>query len=136
MSCWTHVVGVMHVDTHREVPDIEEFVREKLKHAPMITGSEGPAAVFVNAEPGHNIWTSADCGRCEYSNTSCYECDPPGGFQCPSGHYQSRVVITIQGDLRDRMRAQTRKEWNAFHRYVAKELGFNIRVATCKINGW
>ena len=36
----------------------------------------------------------------------------------------------------DRMKSQTKKEWNAFHRYIAKELDFGVRIATCRIEGY
>lgn len=141
MSYWTHIVGVMHIDTYEEVDDIKAYVEEKLKDAPKITGSESDAAVFVNPEPDHNIFISMDCNRCEYNDTiqvldDGFCCGSPNGYICPSGRYQSRAIITVCGDLRDRMRAQTKREWNAFHRYVAKQLDFGIRIATCKIDGW
>lgn len=137
MSFWTHIVGVMHVETYKEVDDIKAYVEEALKNAPEITGSEGSASVFVNPESGHNISTSCDCGRCEYFETGTeHECDPPKEYCCPYGEYQTRAVITIQGDLRDRMRSQTKKEWNKFHRYVAKELNWTIRLAACRIEGY
>lgn len=142
MSHWTHIVGVMHVDTYVEVDDIKAYVEDKLKNAPKITGSEEDAAVFVNPEPGYNISISCDCDRCDYKHTienyedGSYGCCAPDDYVCPRGKYQSRVIITVYGDLRDRMRAQTRKEWNDFHRFVAKELDFGIRIATCRIEGW
>ena len=141
MSYWTHIVGVMHVETYEQVDDIKKYVEEMLKDAPKITGSEKDATVFVNAEPYYNMYTSKDCARCEYGKTiqifdDGYTCDGPDGYKCPHGAYQSRAVITVCGDLRDRMKSRTKKEWNAFHRYVAKELKFGIRIATCRIDGW
>lgn len=142
MSLWTHIVGVIHIDTYIEVDDIKKYVEDSLKHAPKITGSERDAAIFVNAEPGHCMSTSCDCNRCEYKNTiqhlseGGWSCDAPNNYRCPFGEYQTRAIITVCGDLRDKMKAQTKKEWNAFHRYIAKELGFNVRIATCRIDGW
>lgn len=141
MSLWTHIVGVMHVDTYEHVGDIKLYVEEALRNAPKITGSEKDAAVFVNPEPGCCIWVSCDCGRCDYKSTikhydDGFECDSPEGYRCKSGEYQSRAVITVQGDLRDRSRRQTKREWNEFHRYVAKTLGWNVRIATCRVDGF
>ena len=141
MSFWTHIVGVMHVETYQEVDDIKAYAEESLKEAPLITGSESDAAIFVNPEPGHNISTSADCARCEFGKTARAEdgywvCDAEDDYHCPHGDYQSRVVITVYGDLRDRMRKQTKKEWNEFHRYVAKKLKWTIRNAACRIEGY
>jgi len=134
MSLWTHIVGVMHVDTYEHVDDIKLYVEEALKGAPSITGSEKDAAVFVNPEPGCNIWVSCDCGRCDHNDD--FECNAPEGYRCKSGEYQSRAVITVQGDLRDRSRRQTEREWDAFHRYVTKTLGWNVRIATCRVDGF
>lgn len=142
MSYWTHIVGVMHVDTYKETDDIKSYVDELLRDAPAITGSERDASVFVSVPPGHNISITCDCGQCPYKNSirhsgwGEFECDAPEHYDCPTGEYQTRVVITVQGDLRDRMRKETKKEWNAFHRYVAKTLGFDVRLATCRIEGW
>lgn len=140
MSYWTHIVGILHVDTYLNEDDIASVVQKALEGAPRITGSEGPAEIFVNAEPGYCVWIGCDCFRCEHYGGKCetggFWCSAPEGFRCPSGKYQTRVIISVQGDLRDRMRAQTRKEWNAFHRYIAKQLGYKIRIATCRIEGW
>jgi hypothetical protein len=98
----------MHIDTYVEVEDIEAYVEDKLKNAPKITGSERDADIFVNAEPGRNISVSKDCARCDYGGTirSCedggFECDADDDYRCPYGTYQSRAVITVCGDLRDR----------------------------------
>lgn len=140
MSHWTHIVGVMHVETYKEESDIKSYVEAKLKYAPKITGSEGDADVFVNPQSGHSMWTSCDCGRCDYRNSIVrvvdgFECDAPEGFRCPSGEYQSRVIITVCGDLRDRLKEETEKEWDEFYRYVEEELGFGVRVFACKIEG-
>lgn len=141
MSLWTHIVAVLHVDTYREVDDIQKYVEEALKNAPKITGSERDAEVFVNAEPGYCISVSCDCSRCKYKDTvkyheDGYECDSPEGYECPHGEYQSRAIITVCGDLRDRTRDTTKEEWNAFCKYITKELKFDIRISSCKINGW
>lgn len=141
MSFWTHIVGVMHVETYAEVDDIKAYVEKALKGAPKITGSEMDASVFVNIEPWHNVSTNCDCGRCQYKETlkfydDGFECDAPDGYRCPYGEYKTRAVITVQGDLRDRMKQRTKKEWNEFHRYIAKKLKWAIRLATCRIEGW
>lgn len=138
MSFWTHIVGVLHVETYKEVDDIVAYVEEALKDAPRITGSEGDASVYVNREPYHNISTSFDCNRCEFKDSLKYyddgfECDAPDGYRCPYGEYYSRAVITVFGDLRDRTKDRTKKEWNAFHRYIVKKLKWTVRIATCRI---
>lgn len=141
MSLWTHIVATLHVDTSIESKGIEALVRERLEDAPRITGSEGDADVFVNVISGHNIWVGCDCQRCEYGHTvkgldtGGFTCESPAGYDCPSGTYQSMVVITVVGDLRDRMRDDTKAEWFAFKKFVEKEIGY-IRNFTWKIQGW
>lgn len=145
MSSWTHIVAAIDVDTYKRSATIKEDVEKMLEHAPKITGSEGPADVFVNVLSGHNYWTSCDCERCEYGNTVRYldeggfECDATMDYRCPQGEYQTRVVITIIGDLRDRMKDTTKEEWKAFKKYIEKHVngnGFGIRNCTCKIQGY
>lgn len=147
MSLWTHIVGTIHVDTCKCVANTQKYVEDALKDAPEITGDEGSAAVFVNTIPVANHYTSCDCDVCQYKDTiqhipdptsfgTRFTCEAPDDYECPIGEYKTCVVITVCGDLRDRTRSQTKKEWNAFHRYIAKNLGFTIRNATCRIEGW
>lgn len=141
MSYWTHIVGVIHAETYKEVDDIEAYARQALKGAPEITGSEGPASVFVNSERWHNVSTNMDCQRCEHRDSVKYyedgfECDAPDGYRCPCGEYKTRVIITVQGDLRDRMKDRTQREWKAFRQYIKKELEWTIRTSACQIDGW
>lgn len=141
MSRWTHIVGVLHVDTYAEVDDIKQYIERALKGAPRITGSEGDATIFVNPEPGYCMSTNRDCNRCEYKNTlaeykGCVTCAAPKNYVCPDGDYQSRAIITIFGDLRDRTKDQTKAEWKAFKKFISKEVcgeGFYIRNWSCKI---
>lgn len=107
MSRWTHIVGAMHIDTFRTYNDIEEYVRKKLKEAPEIIGSEGNASIFVNKENGYCIF-------------------------CNKGEFQSRAIITIQGDLRDKDGSTTKKEVEKFIDYI-KKLGWYIRIFVINI---
>ena len=64
---------------------------------------------------GHNYWISPDCEHCEYGDTieSNEEgdryCDADRTYRCPDGAYQTRVVITVIGDLRNRGEATNSK---------------------------
>ena len=142
MSMWTHIAAVMDVDTYIEATNIEDVVREMLKEAPRITGSERNADVFVNVLHGHNVCIPMDCRICEYGYTAydvSNSCAAPVGSICPSGHYQTRVVITVVGDLRDRERSQTKAEWDAFKKFVEKRIndnrGFSMRNCACRLIG-
>ena len=118
MSMWTHIVASIAVDTFKESDTIKEDVEKMLEDAPKITGSERPADVFVNVLSGYNI--------------SIYEDDK-------HKVYQTRVVITVVGDLRDRTKAQTEKEWNDFKNFIGIEPelytdgreGLNLEIINC-----
>lgn len=143
MSMWTHIAAVMYVDTYIEATNIGDIVREMLKDAPKITGSEGDADVFVNVMSGTNVSISCDCAACdyghsvEYNDDGTFTCAGPDGYKCPWSHYQTRVVITVVGDLRDRERCQTKAEWYAFKKFVEKRIndnrGFTMENCACKI---
>lgn len=146
MSNWTHIVASIDVDTYIESKNIKEEVEKLLEKAPKITGSEGNADIFVNVLSGHNTFTSCDCMNCEYGKTVIhhseggFSCDADEKYECPKGKYQTRVVITVIGDLRDRMKTKTHKEWNAFNNFIAKKVnskyGFHIRNCACRIIGY
>lgn len=144
MSMWTHIVAVIDADTFVDSKHIKKEVQKMLKDAPKITGSEGNADVFVNVLSGYNHYISADCEACCFGPTIRYlndgfSCDAPDTTKCPEGKYQTRVVITVIGDLRDRMREQTKAEWLQFKEFVNKKIngnGFETRNCACRIVGW
>ena len=132
MSRWTHVTGCLYIETHKERKDIELYVKELLDKAPKITGSERDADIFVNVLSGHNTWTNCDCEHCEYGKTIVhleeggFQCDAQEEYECPDGEYQTCVAITLIGDFRDRDGEITRKEVEAFIRYLQTECDFDI----------
>ena len=138
MSMWSHIVATIYVETYLEVEDIAEYIREKLKSAPKITGSEGNADIFVNALSGYNKSTSKDCKRCDYNDSIAIDftsCEAPEDFDCPSGKYQGSAVITIVGNLRDRFSVDTKEEYKKFIKFLEKDCGFYLRMKTVKIEG-
>ena len=136
MSHWTHITASIDAETYVERHDIKEYVEKLLEKAPKITGSECHADVFVNVLSGYNV--------------SCYDGDTGERTK-----YQTRVVITVIGDLRDRMINQTEKEWNDFKSFIGEDewddtdidtldddndendskLHFTIRNCACNIKG-
>lgn len=95
MSCWTHITACLSIDTNiiDKKPQVLKQVNTYLENAPKITGSESNATIFVNMQKGYNIAGS-------------------------DGKFQTCVVISIQGDLRDRTQAQTQQEFYTFFNYV------------------
>lgn len=145
MSYWTHICAVIDVDTHIEDKYIRRRVLKMLKKAPKITGSERDAEIFVNVRAGHNTSTDQDCEKCQYGPTivnigdGWQECAAEDNFKCPCNDYQTRVVITVVGDLRDRKIRRTRDEWNTFIDYIENKIsgehGFTICNKSCNIIG-
>lgn len=128
MSHWTHITACLSVETGitAKKRDLKRKVKTILAQAPEITGSEGNADVFVNIQSGFNWFVSYDCEHCKYKETlrtitidgeEWQECDAPDNYDC-SGKYQTCVVISIQGDLRDRTKEETQKEFNEFIKYI------------------
>ena len=144
MSMWTHITACMSVETGivAKKPALKKQVKEYLDKAPKITGSEGPADVFVNIQGGYSFYTSRDCDRCKYKDSiielkdengdDYMMCSAPDKHDC-SAEYQTRVVISVQGDLRDRVKEETEKEFEEVKKYVEK-LGY-IRDYAVNIEG-
>lgn len=137
MSRWTHIAAAIYVDTYIEDTNIKTMFEDILRHAPAITGSERSADVFVNVRSGHNIYVGADCKHCQYSPTLIhtnhgYTCASPADYECQSAEFQSNVVITIAGDLRDREVAQTNREFNKFVKFLGKHC--DIRVMSVQVS--
>lgn len=116
MSYWTHITACIYVDTwnpNEFTKDVAGYIKDVLKNAPDITGSEGPADIFVNALSGHSS------SSWDHEN-DCYI------------EYQTRAAITIIGDLRDRLKEQTRDEYESFVRFLGQQ-GWEIRQRSCSI---
>lgn len=139
MSAWTYIVGVLNVDTCTANKNIKNYAEKMLKNAPAITGSERNASVFVNICPGYNLDIGMNCDECQYRDTvkhlgcSTYECDAPDDYDCSSGDFQTEIVITVHGELRDKSRETTLEEWKAFKRFIKKELNWDILNCSYKI---
>ncbi len=145
MSRCTHITACLSVEMSivENKIELKRHIKKLLRKAPKITGSERDAEVFVNVKAGHNFWTSRDCEHCEYASTlhdvvidgeEYSKCDAPSTKtdDC-SASYQTHVVISIQGDLRDRTLEQTQAEWNEFITYIEDK--FLIRDYAVNIEG-
>ena len=86
---WTHVTGCIYVDTMHNSKNIKKYVEKILKDAPLVTGSERNADIFINPLTGYN--------------TSVYNSKSIKNFQ-------TCVGVTIVADLRDRKIEETREE--------------------------
>ena len=143
MSCWTHITACLSVETEmlRKKLELKREIQKIIRQGPKITGSERNADIFVNIPSGYNWFISHDCEHCKYKETlrtitidgkKGQECDGPENYDC-SSEYQSDVVISIQGDLRDRQFKDTKEEFENFLKYLQER--FHIRNYTYKIEG-
>lgn len=143
MSCWTHITACLSVDTGIMENDLvlKKRVEQTLKSAPKITGSERNASIFINIQEGHNWSVSHDCSHCKYKDTlrdivingeEGQTCDGPDDYDC-SAKYQSCIVISVQGDLRDRMTNQTKLEFRKFLEYIQNN--YYVRDYSINIKG-
>jgi hypothetical protein len=127
MSSWVHITACLSVETSIADNDIVDRVKGYLALGPKITGSEQDADVFVNLQSGYNFYTNYDCDHCQYKNSikwikkGEFTCDKPYGEDCPEGEYQTCVVISVQGDLRDKYKFETEHEFNEFLEYINKK---------------
>lgn len=124
MSHWTHITACFSIDTGITEPKMKlrKIVKGFLENAPKITGSERDADIFINIQGGYNWTISHDCTHCKHMDefkTLGY-CEVPKNHDC-SANYQSCIVISIQGDLRDRTKNETQKEVDDFIKYISKE---------------
>lgn len=140
MSRWTHIAACIYLETNIRSKYIKDVIEQELIKAPKITGSEGPADIFVNPLSGHNLYTSIDCLHCPHNDKLVnilhgeIICEHPDDFTCPEGEYQTSVCISIIGNLRDRDRKRTRKEYDNFIKWLKSVKEFDdIRIRSCTI---
>jgi hypothetical protein len=115
MSLWTYVIGSICVDTHSD--NAVEKVKNFLDIAPKITGSERDVDIFLNQPIGYN----------------CYESDFDKNGIFIEHEYESRVVITLFGTLRDRQKQQTQEEVLNFMQYLMKNFDIEYQSITVTI---
>jgi len=114
MSNWTHIIGAIYVETYIERKNIKKYIEKIIKDAPKITGSEDDVDVFINPLSDYNV--------------SSWKEDKNGNYIT----YQTRVCITLVGDLRDRDINQTEKEYFEFINFI-KEKKFDIYYSSVAI---
>lgn len=99
MSQWTHIIAAIEYDTLKMSDNLVKDMMNELNKAPRITGSEEDAQIFINQPSGYNM--SVGCGGRK-------------GVE----KYQTKVVITVVGHLRNRDKKRTTREWADFLGYV------------------
>lgn len=137
MSHWTSILASIYINTNIFDKNIRTKIEHYLNNAPKITGSEGNAEVFISIPYGYTTTITVDCEHCPYGDTveTCTNnitCDAPDTFKCPANDYQTQVVITIMGNLRDRFKEETQREYKEFLKYV-RNIEHVAIASVCKI---
>lgn len=98
MSLWTHVIGVINVNMYTQSDEQTlNHARYMVAHAPKVTGSEGDMQTYVNILNGYNY--------VEFENGT-------------KRKWQTGVIISLVGDLRDRTIDKTKQELETFLDYI------------------
>lgn len=98
MSLWTHVVGAVYVNMYTQATaQTLNYARHMIMNAPKVTGSEGDMQVYIHLLSGYN--------------NHLFD----GGTEVK---WQTGVVISLVGDLRDRTIEKTNQELKAFLDYI------------------
>lgn len=98
MSLWTHVTGAIYVNMYSQSNEQTlNYARHMLNNAPKVTGSEGDMQIYVNLLSGYN--------HSEFDNGT-------------NRRWQTGVIISLVGDLRDRTIEKTNQELKAFLNYI------------------
>jgi len=111
MSNWVSIVAVLEVETEICSHTMKKDFEVILKDAPKITGGEGDAQIFINIPSGYNLSVH---------------------FKGEIEEFQTRVVITICGNLRNRFEDKTTREYEAFVKFL-EDKDYWIRSQTVKI---
>lgn len=135
MSKWTYVCGAIWVDTYDScaIEKIEEF----LVNAPKITGSEKDVEIFLNQTEDCNVYLDSDCGNCKFNDVvrqrevTTFTCKAEEDYKCPSAEFNTMVVMTLFGALRDRTYNKTKEEYDTFISELREN--FDVVIENVKI---
>lgn len=121
MSYWTHLTGIIKVDVSgRTNEEVMYIVGTVIKHLPRVTGSERDMSVRYHLCEGYDCSSNCD----EFGNRSNLGAGYYNSFET-----QTHVLITVDGNFRDRKMHETVREFNNFLCRLAKRL----LVHTCAV---
>ena len=119
MSLWTHVFGLIEVNSYEDSPARSRCAVEVvLEHQPKVTGSEGDMHTALLATPGSYDWSSCN----EFGEWR------EGGIKIPN-----QYLIILSGDLRDRTFEQTKRELTKWFVRLSKRLW--VRKILVRLDG-
>lgn len=112
MSCWTYVSGMIVVSPMGRTQAEKRYILETvLDHLPLVTGSEGNMDVYIIQKNGHDESSS----HTEFGMWGGYR-----NWKTLSTDIQSKYILVVDGNLRDRMFDQTFREFQKWLCRLAK----------------
>lgn len=116
MSFWTHISGVITVSPlGRSQPEKKYILDTVLQHLPKVTGSDTKMNVYVIQKNGYDTSTTHD----EFGQWSNLGNDIEHRHSFKT---QSRYLLVVEGDFRDRLFHQTLREFNEWLCRLAKRI--------------
>lgn len=114
MSCWTYVSGMIVVSPMGRTQAEKRYILETvLDHLPLVTGSEGNMDVYIVQKNGHDESSS----HTEFGMWGGYR-----NWKTLSTDIQSKYILVVDGNLRDRMFDQTFREFQKWLCRLAKRV--------------
>ena len=142
MSYWTYIRAIVDITIFNPIQCDMDFINEMMELAPKITGSEGNAQVTVIRK--NQSHTESSCEFCPFrksirwQDASHFSCLPVEGYQCKFTEYYDSYSIIIIGNLRDKFKEETKKEFNEFKHWISTSsqgLNWGINKVLCDIDG-
>lgn len=107
MSSWTYVQGLIELDVPGRTQAEKNYILQTvIDHLPKVTGSEKSMNLYTIQTAGHDSWQNFD----EFYN------------RVEDFRTQSRYLLVLDGNLRDRYYKDTFKELNKFLNRLGKRL--------------
>lgn len=107
MSSWTYVQGLIELDVPGRTQAEKNYILQTvIDHLPKVTGSERSMNIYTIQTAGHDSWQNFD----EFYN------------RVEDFKTQSRYLLVLDGNLRDRYYKDTFKELNKFLNRLGKRL--------------
>lgn len=115
MSFWTYIDGTITVTPlGRTQPEKRYVLDTVLDHLPAVTGSEGNMNIHIIQKAGHDMSSS----RNEFDEWVGYR-----DHHDPWMRIQSKYMLVLEANLRDRTFDQTKMELNKWLNRLAKRVG-------------
>lgn len=131
MSWWTHIKGVVEVDVGgRTQAEVRYILESVLDHLPRVTGSEGDMNVYITQESGDNY--SSSCDEFGMRTNNLKDCYGDKTYKHGFLSLQSKYMLTIDADLRDREFEETKRE---FLKWLCR-LSSRVQVYSVVVKLW